>query len=219
MSIDTIASKELKAEENYNEILRQEQEMKEKEAHHIFHQGINRQYNSNPATDLCLVEKLTEYVVQVFKYENSLTIEQKINFTSLLIYYRCFIDLEEFYEEECHLSLVKWIYSNLDSFKSEKEDDFIFHLLYNIIIIFEVLPINVKDLFDLKIFDKLNKIRKLFKNKNLYIFSHLDNLLNYWTTFCTENCFRKRSRNEIVEFPDDHAHSKKKGNYIFNFLK
>jgi hypothetical protein len=205
MSIDTIAINERNGSKIFQKVL-EEQEMKEKEADNIFHDGIQLEYKfsiSKSPIDNGLVKKLTEYFLQMFKFEKSLTLEQKINFTSLLFYYRCYIDLEEFYEEECHLSLVKWIYSYLDSFKSDKEDDKVFHLLYNIIIIFEVIPINGNDLFELKIFDKLNKIRKLFKKKNLYIFAHLDNLLNYWTSFCTENCFRKTTRNENFGYQED----------------
>jgi hypothetical protein len=130
-------------------------------------------------------------------------IEEKINFTSNLIYYSPYIDLEDFFDEECHLSLVLWIYQYLPKFKCGEEDEKVFHLLYNIIIIFEVLPINTSDLFELKIFEKLNKIRKLIKNKNLYTFQHLDNLLNYWTTFCTDNCLKKRSREEVEKIDEE----------------
>lgn len=177
-----------------------EEEIKENEAGNFF----SGEVHINLILDSSMknfTEIFNKYVLQTFKYERSLTIEQKINFTSILVHYRPYLDLEEFFEEECHLSMVQWIYSNIALFSIE--DDKIFHLLYNIIIIFEVLPINVNDLFELKIFDKLNKIRKLIKNKRLYIFHHLDNLLNYWTNFCTKKCINKRSEREYLEYSED----------------
>lgn len=177
-----------------------EEEIKEKEANNIFSRQIHWNLIFNSSNEN-FSEIFNDYVLQIFRYEKTLTIEQKINFTSILVNYRNHLDLAEFFEEECHLSLVQWIYSNIPLITTE--DDQIFHLLYNIIILFEVLPINVNDLFELKIFDKLNKIRKLIKNKRLYIFQHLDNLLNYWTTFCTQNCITKRFNRENVESTEE----------------
>jgi hypothetical protein len=139
------------------------------------------------------------YVMNTLKHDYLLTLEDKINFTtSIALYHRFLHNLEEFFEEECHLTLVNWMDKYIPEIKNETAHEKVFQLLYNIILIFEIIPIKVADLFELKIFTKLNKIRKLIKN-NLYIYHHLDKLINYWTNFCTENYVqygKKRSRCE-----------------------
>jgi hypothetical protein len=178
--------------------------------------------------------KYQEFIMSNFKYDHLLSLEDKINLTSSIVFYHTFLtDMDEFFEEECHLALVTWVDKYVPLIKKKKADEKVFQLLYNIIIIFEIIPIKVADLFELKIFQKLNKIRKYIKH-NLYIYHHLDKLINYWTGFCTENYVqygKKRQRNEEEEknyFNDEEKEEnfelpKKKVNYYYiifiNLLK
>lgn len=168
------------------------------------------------------------YVMTTFKNDYLLTLEDKINFsTSLALYHGFLHNIEEFFEEECHFTLISWMDKYIREIKNETADEKVFQLLYNIILIFEIIPIKVADLFELKIFTKLNKIRKYIKNK-LYIYHHLDKLINYWTNFCSENYVlygKKRCRMEEENFPEisdedfkNFANPKKKVNFNDNKL-
>ena len=183
--------------------------MKMEDTKHIHEEQISKENDENSLhyiINVSDVKKFKTYVMTSFKFDNLLTVDDKLNLTTCMIYnFPLWSDSEEFFEEECHLALVNWIYALNEKLRSG-EDERVFHLLYNIILIFEVIPLKVADLLKLKIFQKLNKIRKLIKNKNLYYYEHLDNLLNYWTKFCSENYVssessqikkRKRSLDEV----------------------
>jgi len=162
------------------------------------------------------MDTIVDSIIETFKFDHMMKIEAKINFTAMIFTQRDLIaESEDFYEEECHLSLVNWIYEYINESKRYNEllDEKVFHLIYNILIIFEILPLKVNDLFELKIFEKLNKLRKFIKTKNINIYSQVDRLLNYWTSFCTNNSLNvKRNRTE-TEFQDDKSVKK-----VNNFL-
>ena len=144
-------------------------------------------------------EEVFKYIMASFKYDNLLNLDGKLILTSMLIMYMpTWIEKEDFYEEECHLSMMNWIY-NLRNELEKDLDERVFHLLYNIIIIFGNIPIKVDDLLDFKIYQKFNKIRKLIKNKKLIYYEPLDRLLNHWNFFVNNNfnstdIFLKRKR-------------------------
>lgn len=122
-------------------------------------------------------------IVNSFKKESLMSIQDKITLTrEIIANVDILVNFENFYEEECQLSLVNWLseYRKYIAFlKSKADDNKLYELLYNIIYIFQVFPVNSKDIITLKIFEKLNKIRKIM-NKNLNIYQYLDYLLNYW---------------------------------------
>ncbi len=138
-----------------------------------------------------------ELILDLFKKDYLMTIEEKINLTSFLMrHLMTHGHFSEFFEEECHLSMINWIHRKKDQnlFDTKLND-----LIYNILTIFEILPINVEDLFTLNIFDKLNKIRKSLKFSNLLIFQKIDELLNYWTKFCTGNFLATKTKRDKEE--------------------
>ena len=145
-------------------------------------------------------EKMENEIVSMFKHEKKLSLDDKILLTNLIIINsNKLINYEDFFEEECHLSLVNWIYNLKNDLKKGYIDNKSYHLLYNILNIFESFPINLKDLLVLNIYQKLNKIRKYMKKINFNIFVKIDGLITYWKEFLNDNCIminKKRLRED-----------------------
>ena len=133
-------------------------------------------------------------VISKFKNEESLTLKDKLEFTYLLsLAISSFNEemIKEFNEEECHLSLLNWVWryrkkikefrniiQNKNSLKlipnfiyffSNKynklliEINFIIQLLINILNILYFLPITSSELLNLKLYEKLSKIKEYIK--------------------------------------------------------
>ena len=118
--------------------------------------------------------------------------------------------IKEFCEEECHLALLNWVWKyskKLKKFKLESElrekyllnrennfeeffqkynillieINFILDLLINILNLFSFLPITSSDLLNLKLYQKLQKIKSYIKSfSNINILKALDFVLNKW---------------------------------------
>ena len=118
--------------------------------------------------------------------------------------------IKEFCEEECHLALLNWVWKyakKLKKFKLESElrekyllnrennfeeffqkynillieINFILDLLINILNLFSFLPITSSDLLNLKLYQKLQKIKTYIKSfSNINILKTLDFVLNKW---------------------------------------
>ena len=154
------------------------------------------------------VNELETYIIQIIKKEDTLNIFQKYNFTySILLNSDKFNDLKEFYEEECHLSLLNWVWKERKTLKypSYNLNHHLFHilaLLNNILNIFLILPINSNDILDLHLFDKLNSIRSLIKNWNMDIpiLNLIKEVLDKWKCSIEESkeikLNKKRNRSE-----------------------
>jgi hypothetical protein len=145
-------------------------------------------------------EDIGEKIVNLFKYDKAFQIEHKLQITNeIIMNSEKLVNYNDFFEEECHLSLVNWIYNLKNDLRKGFLDGNSYHLIYNILNIFETFPINLKDLLVLNIYQKLNKIRKFMKKINFIIFLKLDNLLNYWESFLNDNLIminKKRLREE-----------------------
>ena len=140
-------------------------------------------------------EAFIKEVVSKFKNEESLTLKDKLEFSYLLsISIGNFNEemIKEFNEEECHLSLLNWVWRyrkkikeflsenenknslklipNFDNFFSYKynklliEINFIIQLLINILNILYFLPITSSELLNLKFYEKLSKIKEYIKS-------------------------------------------------------
>ena len=161
------------------------------------------------------IKELETFIIEVIKQEENLHIFQKITFTnSILLNKDKFSELKEFYEEECHLSLINWIWKER---KTLKYPNIYFnrllgilYLLNNILNIFQILHINPNDIIELKLFDKLNNIKGLIKNWKIEhpILNLISNVLNKWKSEIEElkeiklNQKRNRSDDE-TEFESD----------------
>lgn len=112
------------------------------------------------------------------------SIEEKINITSTILNNVSLVfGMEDFYEEECQLSLLTWAYeiyyiSNLSEDKIDRKNLEI--LLFNILNIFEIFPIKPTDLISLNFIEKLNKIKRSIKNWNFALACKIHNLVSYW---------------------------------------
>ena len=133
-------------------------------------------------------------VISKFKNEESLTLKDKLEFSYLLsLAISSFNEemIKELNEEECHLSLLNWVWryrkkikefrniiQNKNSLKlipnfiyffSNKynklliEINFIIQLLINILNILYFLPITSSELLNLKLYEKLSKIKDYIK--------------------------------------------------------
>ena len=134
-------------------------------------------------------------LLSIFKNEENLTLKDKLDFSYLIsIAISSFTDemIKEFNEEECHLSLLNWVwrykkkfkefrienefknslklFPNFDNFFSNKynklliEINFILQLLINILNIFKFLPITSSELLSLKFYEKILKIKEYIKS-------------------------------------------------------
>ena len=133
-------------------------------------------------------------LLSIFKNEENLTLKDKLDFSCLVSIARSSFTEEminEFNEEECHLSLLNWVWryrkkikefrniiQNKNSLKlipnfiyffSNKynklliEINFIIQLLINILNILYFLPITSSELLNLKLYEKLSKIKEYIK--------------------------------------------------------
>ena len=161
------------------------------------------------------INELETYIIEVIKKEEKLHLFQKITFTnSILLNKDKFSELKEFYEEECHLSLINWIWKER---KTLKYPNIYFnrllgilYLLNNILNIFQILHINPNDIIELKLFDKLNNIKGLIKNWKIEhpILNLISNVLNKWKSEIEElkeiKLNQKRNRSDDdTEFESD----------------
>ena len=161
------------------------------------------------------INELETFIIEVIKQEENLHIFQKITFTnSILLNKDKFSELKEFDEEECHLSLINWIWKERKTLKYPNiyfnKLLGILYLLNNILNIFQILHINPNDIIELKLFDKLNNIKGLIKNWKIEhpILNLISNILNKWKSEIEEskeiklNKKRNRSDDE-TEFESD----------------
>ena len=121
--------------------------------------------------------------------EHSNRIEEKIGITSTILNNVSMVtSMEDFYEEECQLSLLTWAYEiyYINSV-SEREIDrkSLEILLFNILNIFEIFPIKPKDLISLNFIEKLNKIKRSIKKWNYELSLKISNIVKYWKSMIT----------------------------------
>ena len=120
------------------------------------------------------------------------------------------VNLDEFYEEECQLSLLNWAWNIHRKFFGRKNEtnstgnnletdtnaniflnkEFLFKnkclnnkaeiLLFNILNIFEIFPIKPDDLKSLNFIEKLRDIKKDMKSRNLLLYKKIKKLIKFW---------------------------------------
>ena len=107
------------------------------------------------------------------------------------------VNLDEFYEEDCQLSLLNWAWNIHRKFfaekKIEKESERGINpqmtttdtnkaeiLLFNILNIFEIFPIKPDDLKSLNFIEKLRDIKKDMKSRNLLLYKKIKKLIKFW---------------------------------------
>ena len=152
-------------------------------------------------------------MLDTFKKEENLTLKEKLEITYFIsIAVANFNEdmVREFNEEECHLAMLNWVYKygkKLKEFRVENdiknsikliqnfdnffpnynnlliEINFIMQLLINILNIFITLPITSNEILNLKLYEKLSKIKKFIKPFAIAeILNLVDTVLNKWKT-------------------------------------
>ena len=136
-------------------------------------------------------------------------LQSKLDIVELIMNNRdILINLEDFYEEDCQLSLLNWAW-NIHRRKKKKKNtepfanmntnsnancclnkDLLFKnnclnnkaeiLLFNILNIFEIFPIKPDDLKSLNFIEKLRDIKKDMKSRNLLLYKKIKKLINFW---------------------------------------
>lgn len=133
-----------------------------------------------------------KYILSKIRNDDLMNINQKCAFTSFLLFNPILLNndfIKEFLDEECHLTLMNWIYNEKNILRSPNEDVdlsnfyLVLGLLINILNIFELLPIKSNDLILLKLYDKLLKINEyinLYVKQNTVILNCVQHLLKKW---------------------------------------
>ena len=145
-----------------------------------------------------------KFILDTIKNDDELALKDKLAFSLFLVMNTSGFNEElinEFNEEECHLSLLNWIwrynkklkqfqlehqlkinlFQNFDTFlpnynKLLIEINIIMELLINILNFLVFLPINSSDILHLKLYEKLFKIKGYIKS---YANDYLLNLINF----------------------------------------
>ena len=158
-------------------------------------------------------ESLEQLIINTIKQEDSMSLLSKLQFTYFISQHANLLShLSEFYEEECHLSLLNWVwkekkllknpYSSLSDMNSLCG---LLELLYNILFIFENLPIKSNDILDLRLFEKLNKIKVYINRWNVFlpVLGKISAVLDKWKKEVDEDTEvklgQKRKRNNEEE--------------------
>ena len=158
-------------------------------------------------------ESLEQLIINTIKQEDSMSLLSKLQFTYFISQHANLLSqLSEFYEEECHLSLLNWVwkekkllknpYSSLSDMNSLCG---VLELLYNILFIFENLPIKSNDILDLRLFEKLNKIKVYINRWNVFlpVLGKISAVLDKWKKEVDddteEKLGQKRKRNNEEE--------------------
>ena len=178
-----------------------------------------------------------KYILGTIKNDDELTLKEKITFSFYLVMNTNSFNEEiirEFNEEECHLSLINWIWRYNKKFKEFKlqnqlklnyfenfdnilsqynklliEINIIMELLINILNFFVFLPINSSDILHLKLYEKLIKIKGYIKSyANEYILNLINLVLNKWkSTVDEENEQKIITRHKLSQLGIKHPRS------------
>ena len=158
-------------------------------------------------------ESLEQLIINTIKQEDSMSLLSKLQFTYFISQHANLLShLSEFYEEECHLSLLNWVWKEKKLLKNPYSSlsDMnllcgLLELLYNILFIFENLPIKSNDILDLRLFEKLNKIKVYINRWNVFlpVLGKISAVLDKWKKEVDEDTEvklgQKRKRNNEEE--------------------
>ena len=178
----------------------------------------------NPSMMMDLVS-FESFVIETINHDASLSLPSKLTFTHFLISNGIFLSKLslDFYEEECHLSLLNWIWnirnifkatifnkpsndlSNTSFYYENKVVCIILELLNNILIIFELLDIKSKDILDLKLYEKLNKIKGYVLKLPPFpvcscVLNNLHFVLEKWNKMCNGKECNKKKKNSDEDY-------------------
>jgi hypothetical protein len=139
-------------------------------------------------------ELIEKYIINLIRYEKIFNIQIKVLISNLILMNNnLFINFNDFFEEECHLSLLNWVFNekiflknnNLNNNNINNKFNLFLQLLNNVLNIFLSLPINSNDILNLKMFQRLKNIKyyiSLWNNINIknYYINLINQILNIW---------------------------------------
>ena len=139
-------------------------------------------------------ELIEKYIINLIRYEKIFNIQIKVLISNLILMNNnLFIYFNDFFEEECHLSLLNWVFNekiflknkNLNNNNINNKFNLFLQLLNNVLYIFLSLPINSNDILNLKMFQRLKNIKyyiSLWNNINIknYYINLINQILNIW---------------------------------------
>ena len=123
----------------------------------------------------CLISKIN-------KPYHPLSIKEKIDLSAEIIQNRPYvISQDAFLQEECHVTLLNWIWKIRNKINSENfEFLHLNDLLFNIILIFETFPIQTDTLVSCHFLTKLNLITNQVNEINSALACRIRTLVHYW---------------------------------------
>ena len=157
--------------------------------------------------------KKIKYLVEKINHlDITSSIEEKINLCAEIYENRKEIISDDlFFLEECHQTILNWVWKQKKNFLIENIDfNQLIDLLFNVIIIFEFLPINIETLINCNFIKKLKVFEKLIKDYNYALSIRINSLVNYFESQVkmsqkNNKMLNKKRKRIIIEFSDNES--------------
>ena len=156
--------------------------------------------------------KIKYLVEKINHLDITSSIEEKINLCAEIYENRKEIISDDlFFLEECHQTILNWVWKQKKNFLIENIDfNQLIDLLFNVIIIFEFLPINIETLINCNFIKKLKVFEKLIKDYNYALSIRINDLVNYFEIQVknyekNNKMLNKKRKRIIIEFSDNES--------------
>ena len=156
--------------------------------------------------------KIKYLVEKINHLDITSSIEEKINLCAEIYENRKEIISDDlFFLEECHQTILNWVWKQKKNFLIENIDfNQLIDLLFNVIIIFEFLPINIETLINCNFIKKLKVFEKLIKDYNYALSIRINSLVNYFESQVkmsqkNNKMLNKKRKRIIIEFSDNES--------------
>ncbi len=153
-----------------------------------------------------------KYLVEKINHLDTSSIEEKINLCADIYENRDEIISDDlFFSEECHQTILNWIWKQKKKFSIENIDfNQLIDLLFNVIIIFEFLPIHIETLINCNFIRKFKVFEKLIKDYNSALSIRINDLVNYFEIQVknyekNNKLLKKKRKRIIIEFSDNES--------------
>lgn len=130
-----------------------------------------------------LNEKLLNFLIEkINRQEFFPSLEEEINLSAYIIKHKEEIYSNElFYLEECHQSILNWIWYKRKNLTPQNIDfNQLIDLLFNVIIIFEYFPMSLEILNNCHLIKKLKDIKNCIQDFNITLSFRIENLIHYY---------------------------------------
>ena len=151
-----------------------------------------------------LNEKSLNFLIQkINRQEFFPSLEEEINLSAYIIKHKEeFYSNDLFYLEECHQSILNWIWYKRKKLIPENIDfNQLIDLLFNVIIIFEYFPMKLDILINCHLIKKLKDIKNCIKDYNIPLTIRIGDLINYLenqsNNIKNKSLLKKKRRREI----------------------